>query len=106
MNEIQCGLASSQSVEYEAAEAELRKVLAGGDSNSEAHRLLGLIYDEASTAEKATQEFLLALQLDPNSRRIQNSLGVHYFLQDRLDLAAEQFGQAPGSAGIRPQRSS
>ena len=76
---------------YDAAETELRKVLAGGDRNPEAHRLLGLIYDETGRAEKATLAFLLALQLDPNSQQIQNSLGAHYFRLGKLDLAAEQF---------------
>ena len=76
---------------YDAAEAELRKVLAGGDRNAEAHRLLGLIYDETGRAEKATLAFLLALQLDPNSQQIQKTLGEHYFRLGKLDLAAEQF---------------
>ena len=42
---------------YEAAEAELRKALAGGDRNPEAYRLLGLIYDETSRAKEQPKSF-------------------------------------------------
>lgn len=83
---------------YEAAEAELRKALVGGDRNPEVHRLLGLIYDETGRAELATQEFMLALQLAPASQQIQNSLGAHYFRLGKLDLAAEQFRQVLASS--------
>ena len=83
---------------FEAAEAKLRKALAGGDRNPEAHRLLGLIYGETGRAEQATQEFLRALQLDPNWQRTQNSLGAHYFRLGKLDLAAEQFRQVLASS--------
>jgi Flp pilus assembly protein TadD len=82
---------------FAAAEAKVRKALAGGDHNPEAHRLLGLIYDETGRTEKATQEFLQALQLDPTSQRIRNSLGAHYFRREKLDLAAEQFRQVLAS---------
>ncbi|MSO22008.1 MAG: hypothetical protein EXQ58_01880 [Acidobacteria bacterium] len=69
---------------FEPAEAELSKALAGGDRNAEVQRLLGLIYGETGRAEQATQECLRASQLDPNSQRIQNSLGAHYFKSGKL----------------------
>jgi len=83
---------------FEAAEAELRKALAGGERNPEVYRLRGLIYGETGRAEQATQEFVRALQLDPNSQRIQNSLGAHYLRLGKLDLAAEQFRQVLASS--------
>ena len=83
---------------FEAAEEELRKVLSDTNGNAEAHRLLGLIYDETGRSEKATQEFLQAQQLDPSSPRIQNSLGVHYFRYGKLDLAAVQFRKVLASS--------
>ncbi len=83
---------------FEAAEEELRKVLRDTNGSAEAHRLLGLIYDETGRSEKATQEFLQAQQLDPSSPRIQNTLGAHYFRHGKLDLAALQFRKVLASS--------
>ncbi len=72
--------------------------MAGANDIAEAHRLLGLIYDETGRPEEATREFLQAQQLDPNSRQIRNSLGAHYFRHAKLDLAAAQFREVLASS--------
>ena len=75
----------------EQAEDQVRQVIEGYPSNSDAHRVLGQILDSQRRTDEAVAEYGQAIALRPSYWRNYFELGLTYYQANRRPLAAAQF---------------
>ncbi len=76
--------------EYATARADLEAAVEEDPGNSEAHFLLGQVYNRQGELLKAADEFRTVIALDPENGAAHHNLGVTYFqLQDPNAAVAE-----------------
>ena len=75
----------------EQAEDQVRQVIEGYPSNSDAHRVLGQILDSQRRVDEAVAEYDRAIALRPSYWRNYFELGLTYYQANRRPLAAAQF---------------
>jgi len=80
---------------YDAAEAQFRKVIAADPKNAEAMNYLGYMFaDRGVNLEEAQQLISKALDIDPGNGAFLDSLGWVDFRLNRLDQAADELRKA------------
>jgi tetratricopeptide (TPR) repeat protein len=80
---------------FEAAEAQFRKVIAADPKNAGALNYLGYMFADRNVhLDEAQQMITKALELSPGNGAFLDSLGWLYFRQNHLDQAADQLRQA------------
>jgi tetratricopeptide (TPR) repeat protein len=80
---------------FEAAEAEFRKVLAADPDNAGALNYLGyMLADRDIRLDEAQKMIQRAVELDPENYAYLDSLGWVYYRQNRLDQAEDQLRKA------------
>jgi tetratricopeptide (TPR) repeat protein len=80
---------------FDAAEAEFRKVLASDPDNAGALNYLGyMLADRDIRLEEAQKMIVRAVELDPENYAYLDSLGWVYFRQNKLELAEDHLRRA------------
>jgi tetratricopeptide (TPR) repeat protein len=88
--------------QFEAAEAEFRKVLAMDSENSSALNYLGyMLADRNERLDEAQKMVGKAVELEPQNGAYLDSMGWVYFRQNRLDEAADYLQKALQKTGTR-----
>jgi tetratricopeptide (TPR) repeat protein len=80
--------------DFNAAEAELKKVLEIDPSVAEVHNNLGLVYAQKGLRSQEIAEFKLAIALNPSLIEAYNNLAVSYWLEKKSNLAIETLEKA------------
>jgi tetratricopeptide (TPR) repeat protein len=89
--------------QYDKAETEFRKVLAGDPNNAGALNYLGYMLAERNTRlDEAHQLISKAVELDPDNGAYLDSLGWVYYRQNRLDQAENTLMRALDKIGSDP----
>jgi tetratricopeptide (TPR) repeat protein len=78
----------------EAAEEEVRRVIAAQPWNDDAHRLLGGIHIDRGEWDAAVQELTQAIDLRPNYWRNHTELGYTHYRAGRLDESVKAYERA------------
>jgi tetratricopeptide (TPR) repeat protein len=88
---------------FDAAEAEFRKVLAADPDNAGALNYLGyMLADRDVRLDEALKMIQRALELEPGNGAYLDSLGWVYFRQNQLQLAEDQLSKALEKIGTDP----
>lgn len=75
---------------FEEAEKLVQRAVAAYPNEPSFQGLLGELYDQRGEHEKARDQYLKALELDPGNSMLRIALAEHYYGQDQQQLAFEQ----------------
>ena len=87
-------LALIEARDYQSAVKSLSLFLDGNPSSDEGYFLRGKAYHELGTLDKATADYIKAIELNPSSHKAFNNRGLIYGQRKQFDLATKSFTKA------------